>query len=159
MQPCRTWARGPEKHCPKERKFAVNLIELWPLALFLVLSILTVVFMLLLSACTGQRHSERATGEIYESGVVSTGSARVRFDAKFYLIAMFFVVFDLEAVFIYAYAVAFRELGWSGYIEIVVFVFILGAALFYLWRVGALQWGPKRGKARRSPGASIDMKT
>lgn len=137
----------------------MNLSELWPFALFLALSILTAVFMLLVSAVTGQRHSERATGEIYESGVVSTGSARMRFDAKFYLIAMFFVVFDLEAVFIYAYAVAFRELGWTGYAEIFVFVFILGAALFYLWRVGALQWGPKSGKARRSLGASIDLKT
>jgi NADH-quinone oxidoreductase subunit A len=137
----------------------MHLIELWPLALFLLLSIIIVAFLLLLSAGTGQRHSERATGEIYESGIVSTGSARMRFDAKFYLIAMFFVIFDLEAVFIYAYAVAFRQLGWSGYIEIVVFIFILGAALFYLWRVGALQWGPKQGRVRRSPDASIDMQT
>ena len=133
--------------------------ELWPMALFLLLAILVVAGMLSVSAVLGQRHTGTATGEIYESGVVSTGSARVRFDAKFYLMAMFFVVFDLEAVFVYAYAVAFRKLGWAGYAEMVVFVFILGAALFYLWRVGALQWGPQPGKARRSPGAAIDLET
>ncbi len=125
--------------------------ELWPMALFLVLAILVVAGMLVVSAVSGQRHTGTARDEIYESGVVSTGSARVRFSAKFYLMAMFFVVFDMEAVFVYAYAVAFRKLGWAGYVELVVFVFILGAALFYLWRIGSLSWGPTPGKARRSP--------
>ena len=124
-------------------------IELWPLALFLALAILVVAGMLLLSALLGEQHSGGAMDEPYECGVVSTGSARMRFSAKFYLMAMFFVVFDLEAVFIYAYAVVFRELGWAGYAEIAVFVFILGAALFYLWRTGALQWGPGQGTAGR----------
>jgi NADH-quinone oxidoreductase subunit A len=128
----------------------MNLLELWPMALFMVLAILVVAGMLAISAVLGQRTSGGARDEIYESGIVSTGSAHMRFDAKFYLMAMFFVLFDLEAVFIYAYAIAFRELGWTGYVEIVVFIFILGAALFYLWRIGALQWGPQRGKARRS---------
>jgi len=117
---------------------------LWPFLVFLVLANLTVAFMLVLSALLGQRHAERATGDPYESGVVSTGSPTMRFHAGFYLMAMFFVVFDLEAVFIYAYAVAFRELGWPGYVEIVIFIFILGAALFYLWRSNALDWGPER---------------
>ena len=122
----------------------MNLFDLWPMALFAVLAILAVGGMLAVSAVLGQRHSGGAREEIYESGIVSTGSARMRFDAKFYLMAMFFVLFDLEAVFIYAYAVAFRELGWTGYVEIVVFILILGAALFYLWRIGALEWGPQR---------------
>jgi NADH-quinone oxidoreductase subunit A len=129
----------------------MQLIELWPMGLFLVLAVLVVAGMLVVSAVLGQRHSGGAMGEIYESGVVSTGSARMRFSAKFYLMAMFFVLFDLEAAFIYAYAVAFPELGWAGYVEIVIFIFILGAALFYLWRIGALEWGPQRGRARRSP--------
>ena len=68
-------------------------------------------------------------------------SARIRFDVKFYLMAMFFVIFDLEAVFIFAWANCARRLGWNGYMEIVVFVGILALALFYLWRVGALDWG------------------
>ena len=123
--------------------------SLWPLALFSVLVFLLVAFMLALSAILGQQHKERATGEPYESGIVSTGSARMRFDAKFYLMAMFFVVFDLEAVFIFAWAVAVPELGWIGYAEIVIFIGILLVALIYLWRVGALEWGTKKHKMHR----------
>ena len=63
------------------------------------------------------------------------------------IIAMFFVIFDLEAVFVYAWAVAVRELGWAGYCEILVFIGLLAAALLYLWRVGALDWS---GEPRRS---------
>jgi NADH-quinone oxidoreductase subunit A len=119
---------------------------LWPLAVFLVSVHALVIFMLVVSALLGERHRERATGEPYESGVVSTGSAQVRFDAKFYLMAMFFVVFDLEAVFLYAYAVSFREAGWLGYGEMLVFVGVLAAALLYLWRIGALEWGTPKHK-------------
>jgi NADH-quinone oxidoreductase subunit A len=113
---------------------------LWPLAVYIAAVVVLVASMLILSALLGQRHRERATDEPYESGIVSTGSARLRFHAGFYLMAMFFVIFDLEAAFIYAYAVAFRELGWMGYAEIVVFIGILASALFCLWRLGALDW-------------------
>jgi NADH-quinone oxidoreductase subunit A len=65
----------------------------------------------------------------------------VRFSAKFYLVAMFFVIFDVEAVFISAWTVAVRETGWTGYAEALVFIAVLLAALVYLWRVGALDWG------------------
>lgn len=122
---------------------------LWPLAVFTLSVCALVVFMLGLSALLGEHHREKATGEPYESGIVSTGSARLRFHAKFYLMAMFFVVFDLEAVFLYAYAVSFREAGWQGYIEILIFVGVLTAALFYLWRVGALEWGTAKHKLYR----------
>ncbi len=113
---------------------------LWPLVVYSVAVVIMVAVMLILSALLGQRHMERATGEPYESGIVSTGSARVRFHAGFYLMAMFFVIFDLEAAYIYAYAVSFRELGWTGYGEILVFIGIFAAALLYLWRLGALDW-------------------
>jgi NADH-quinone oxidoreductase subunit A len=111
------------------------------MAVYAALVVLSVTGMLFLSFLLGQRHRERATGEPYESGMVSTGTARTRFDIKFYLVAMLFVIFDLEAVFIFAWAVAVRELGWAGYIEILVFVVVLFAALVYLWREGALDWG------------------
>jgi NADH-quinone oxidoreductase subunit A len=104
--------------------------------------------MLGLSYVLGERHKGRATGEPYESGIAPTGSARLRFDVKFYRVATFFVVFDLEAVFLFAWAVAARELGWPGYIEMVIFVGILVAALIYLWRVGALGWGSRPRAAR-----------
>jgi NADH-quinone oxidoreductase subunit A len=100
--------------------------------------------MIAASSVLGQRHRERATGEPYESGVVPTGSARVRFDIKFYLVAMFFLIFDLEAVFLYAWAVGVRETGWSGFAEMLIFTGVLAAALAYLWRMGALDWGRKK---------------
>jgi len=117
-------------------------MDLWPLAVYLVIVVMLVVAMLGLSFVLGQRHNNRATGSPYESGILSQGSARVRLSAKFYLVAMFFVIFDLEAVFIFAWAVAVRELGWSGYAEAAVFIAVLLATLVYLGRVGALDWGP-----------------
>ena len=115
-------------------------MNLWPLAVYIILVGLLVMAMLSMSFVLGQRHHDRATGSPYESGILSEGSARVRFSSKFYLIAMFFVIFDLEAVFLFAWAVAARELGWSAYWEVVVFIGILVATLAYLWRLGALDW-------------------
>ena len=121
---------------------------LWPLAAYAVAVLGLVAFMISFSALLGQRHRDRATGEPYESGITSTGTSRIRFNVKFYLIAMFFVIFDVEAVFLFAWAAALRETGWAGYVEISVFVAVLAAALVYLWRLGALEWGT--GKQRRS---------
>jgi len=96
----------------------------------------------------GQRHTSKATIQPFESGIVTVGYARFRLPVKFYLVAMFFVIFDLETVFIFAWAIAFRDVGWIGYIDILVFVGVLVGALVYLWRLGALNWGPPR---ERSP--------
>jgi len=115
-------------------------MNLWPLAVYIVLVGMLVMAMLSMSFVLGQRHHDRATGSPYESGILSEGSARVRFSAKFYLIAMFFVIFDLEAVFLFAWAVAVRETGWAGYAEALLFIMVLLATLAYLWRVGALDW-------------------
>ncbi|HET6363813.1 MAG: NADH-quinone oxidoreductase subunit A [Nitrospirota bacterium] len=114
---------------------------LWPLAVYFAAVVILVTLMITLSYVLGERHREKQTAEPYESGIVSTGTARMRFDIKFYLIAMFFVIFDLEAVFIFAWAVSIRETGWTGYAEMLVFIGILAAALAYLWRLGALEWG------------------
>jgi NADH-quinone oxidoreductase subunit A len=115
-------------------------MNIWPLAVYIALVGMLVVAMLSLSFVLGQRHTDRATGSPYESGILSEGSARVRFSAKFYLVAMFFVIFDLEAVFLFAWAVAVRETGWAGYAEVLLFITVLLATLAYLWRVGALDW-------------------
>ena len=127
---------------------ALQATPLWPLVVYFAAVIALVTGMLALSYILGQRHKEQATGDPYESGIVSTGSARMRFDAKFYLMAMFFVIFDLETAFIFAWAVAVPELGWTGYVEILVFIGILLAALVYLWRMGALDWGTVKQKKR-----------
>lgn len=117
------------------------MIPLWPLAVYFAAAVLIVAGMLIVSWLLGQRHHEPATGAPYESGIVSVGSARVRISAMFYLVAMFFVIFDLEAVFVYAWAISARQAGWPGYWEILVFIAILVVALAYLWRNGALDWG------------------
>ena len=123
---------------------ASTLAGLWPMGLYFIAVLLLVTVMLALSHFLGQRHQERATDDPYESGMVSTGPGRMRPDVKFYLVAMLFVIFDLEAVFIFAWSVSLRELGWSGYIEMLVFIGVLLAALVYLWRLGALDWGPRK---------------
>jgi NADH-quinone oxidoreductase subunit A len=119
---------------------------LWPLVVYLAFVLILAGGMLGTAYILGERHRGRgpSTGEPYESGIPATGSAHVRFDVKFYLNAMFFVVFDLETMFIIAWAVAFRESGWTGYIEMAIFIVILLAVLVYLWRLGALDWTTRR---------------
>lgn len=121
-------------------------MDLWPLVVYLVIVSTLVVAMLGLSFILGERHHNRATGTPYESGILSQGSARVRLSAKFYLVAMFFVIFDLEAVFIFAWAISVREAGWTGYAEATLFITVLLATLVYLWRVGALDWRQGSGR-------------
>lgn len=117
--------------------------ELWPLVVYFCMVVALVLTMLGLSWLLGQRRMDHATGETFESGIVPVGSSQVRISVEFYLIAIFFVIFDLETVFIFAWAIAFFELGWSGYFAIMVFVLILVVALVYEWRSGALDWGIK----------------
>ena len=115
---------------------------IWPLAAYIVVVVLLVAIILGLSYILGERHEERATHQVFESGMVATGSSRVRFPVYFYLVAMFFVIFDLESAFIISWAVAFRELGWTGYIAVLVFIVELAVLLFYIWKMGALDFGP-----------------
>jgi NADH-quinone oxidoreductase subunit A len=116
---------------------------LWPLAVYFAAAIVIAGGMIGGSYVLGQRHNEPETGEPYESGVLPTGSAHVHLSVKFYMVAMFFVIFDLESIYIFAWAVSAREVGWAGYIEMLIFLAVLVAALAYLWRVGALDWSTK----------------
>ncbi len=117
---------------------------IWTLGVYFLLVLLLVAGMLIVSYLLGQRHSDPATGAPYEGGILSQGSARVRLSARFYLVAMFFVIFDLEAAFLFAWAVAAQALGWQAFWEAVTFVGLLAAALIYLWRIGALDWSEVR---------------
>ncbi len=121
---------------------------MWPLAVYAGAVLLLVGAMLGLSFVLGQRHREPQTATPYEGGIVAEGTARIRVSARFYLIAMFFVVFDLELVFLFAWAVAGRTLGWAGYSVLLVFLGVLLLALAYLWRVGALDWARTRPRTR-----------
>ncbi len=120
----------------------VQNITFWPFIVFAFIVILLIVIMLGLSYVLGERHKEKLTDEPYESGIPPTGNARLRFSSGFYIIAMFFVIFDLDAAFIMLWAVSFRELGLAGYIGILVFIGILVVLLAYELSIGALDFGP-----------------
>ena len=121
---------------------------LWPFVVYFAAVIAVVTAMLAISFFLGERHCEKATNEPYESGIKSTGSAHLRFSIKFYLVALFFVIFDVESMFIFAWAIAFRELGWAGYISIVVFIGILLAALSSSKTYGLWNWFKYSGTAK-----------
>lgn len=122
-----------------------------PFLFYFALVMAVVVIMLGLSYFLGQRVSAHSKNLPFESGIVSVGSAQFHISVHFYLPAIFFIIFDLEVVFLFAWAVSVRESGWPGFIEICVFIFILIAALFYLWRIGALDW--------RTPTQKRELKT
>ena len=132
--------------------------EIWPLAVYFLMVILLVITMLVLSWLLGQRRREAATNDPFESGIVSVGGSQIRISVEFYLVAIFFVIFDLETVFIFAWAVAFFELGWEGYLSICVFIAILVLALIYEWRAGALDWGNKTQTGLRNTQNAIGEK-
>lgn len=122
---------------------AQHTVTIWPLVLFAFAAFGLVALMLGLSAFLGGRHNERLGNQPYESGIKPTGSARMRFSAQFYLVAIIFVLFDLEVVFIFAWAIAAKDLGWAGYIAFLGFLGVLTLGLIYEWRIGALDWAPK----------------
>ena len=119
-----------------------NYTELWPVLLFAALVGVLLTAILSLSYILGQHHREKSTDLPYEGGIEQTGSARLRFTAQFYLVAMLFVIFDVEAVFIMLWALGFYDLGWPGYIGVAIFIAQLVVVLIYEWGIGALDIGP-----------------
>lgn len=117
-------------------------ITFWPFIVFAAIVIFLVGAMIGLSYILGERHKEKTTGEPFESGIPPTGDARLRFSSGFYIIAMFFVIFDLDAAFIMLWAISFRELGLTGYIGVLIFIGLLIVLLVYELSIGALDFGP-----------------
>ncbi len=111
----------------------------WPLGVYFAAVLVIVFAMLGGSYLLGSKNRDRRNAAPYESGVASTGSARVRLSTDFYIFAMFFVIFDLEAVFVYSWAIAVKDLGWVAYGQVLFFVGAVAASLVYLWRMGALE--------------------
>jgi NADH-quinone oxidoreductase subunit A len=127
---------------------------LWTIPVFFGAAVFVVAALLLVSHFVGQRHTERDTGKQYEGGAESTGDARIRYDFRFYLVAILFIIFDIETAFIFAWAIAIRELGWSGYIEILIVIAILTAVLVYILRLGVLQMRRVNSARNQNPGAT-----
>ena len=118
---------------------------LWPLAAYLVAVLILTAGMIGASYVLGQRRMGRATGEPFECGVLPVGSARQRWDVRFYLIAVLFILFDIEVIFFLPWAVILREFvaenqGVFAFIEMTVFILILLVGYIYAWKKGALEW-------------------
>jgi NADH-quinone oxidoreductase subunit A len=127
---------------------------LWTVPVFFGAVVFVIAALLFVSHFAGQRHTERDTGKQYEGGAESTGDARIRYDFRFYLVAIIFIIFDIETAFIFAWAIAIRELGWSGYIEVLIVIAILTAVLVYILRLGVLQMRSMKSGKHRNAGAT-----
>ena len=115
--------------------------EILTLGLYIIIATGLILILLLLSRYLGQRTSTEVKGQAYESAVFPTGDSRLKQPVPFYLVAIFFIVFDLEAVFVVSWAVAYDLLGWAGFWQISFFIGILFLGLVYLWKMGGLDWG------------------
>ena len=115
---------------------------IWPVLAYGSIAILLIAAMIILSYFLGEKHRASGRNQPYESGIQPTGSARLRYGAKYYLVGIFFMLFDVEAAFIFAWAIAFRELGWPGYVVAVLFIITLALGLVYIWKMGVLDWSP-----------------
>ncbi len=112
-------------------------------AMALAAGLLTVSYVL------GKRVRNKVKDMPYESGIVPTGDARQRFSVKFYLVAMLFIVFDIEAIFLYPWAVVYRDLRMAGFVEMLIFVVLILSGFFYIWKKGALDWSKPEGASRK----------
>jgi NADH-quinone oxidoreductase subunit A len=131
---------------------------LWPFILYAAAVVLLVAGMLFVSYFLGEKHKERATNKSYESGIAATGTTRLRFPVHFYIVAMFFVIFDLETAIIIAWAISIRETGWTGYLAVVIFAVILLVVLVYEWKTGALDFGPSGKKILKAYHKKLEKK-
>jgi len=114
--------------------------EYIPALIMIFLAVATAVGMLVATTLIGPKKIFAEKMEPFECGESPIVSPKLRFSVKFYLVALFFVIFDIEAVFVYPWAVLFRDLGMFGFVEMMVFLSILAIGLIYVWRRGALEW-------------------
>ena len=113
------------------------------IAMALAAGLLTVSYLL------GKKVRNRVKDMPYESGITPTGDARQRFSVKFYLVGMLFILFDIEAIFLYPWVVVYRELKMFGFLEMAVFVILILSGFFYIWKKGALDWAEKALSGRK----------
>lgn len=111
-----------------------------PLAVALLLAGVLALLIVAVTSVTGPKRFSAVKGASFEAGSETSGTARQRFAVKFYVVALLFIIFDVETVFIYPWAVNFQQLGWFGYAEMVVFALTLVVGLAYVWKKGALDW-------------------
>src|ERR1700736_3089199 len=119
----------------------------FPVLVQIALAVLVAGALVALSYFIGKRVKDRVKDSPYECGIAPTGSARERFCVKFYLVAIVFILFDIEAVFLYPWAVVYRELKMFGFVEMLLFVVLILSGFFYIWKKGALDWSQETTEA------------
>jgi NADH-quinone oxidoreductase subunit A len=112
----------------------------FPVLLQVMIAMAVAALMLGLSYLLGHKVRNKVKDSPYESGIVPTGDARQRFSVKFYLVGMLFIVFDIEAIFLYPWAVVYRELKMFAFVEMLVFIVLILCGYFFIWKKGALDW-------------------
>lgn len=122
------------------------------LGLYAGMAAAIIALLLFLAWYLGHRTRGAVKEQPYESGVQPTGQARLGEPVPFYLVAIFFIVFDVEMIFVVSWAVAYDLLGWAGFFQITFFIVVLFLGLAYLWKMGGLDWGPRAGTGRRMRG-------
>jgi NADH-quinone oxidoreductase subunit A len=121
----------------------------FPVLLQVAIAMAIAALMLGLSFVLGKRVRNRVKDMPYESGIVPSGDARHRFSVKFYLVGMLFILFDIEAIFLYPWAVVYRELKMFAFVEMLVFILLILCGFFYIWKKGALDWSYQDPDERR----------
>ncbi|MFB3887700.1 MAG: NADH-quinone oxidoreductase subunit A [Thermodesulfobacteriota bacterium] len=116
--------------------------DLFSLGVYGLLVLALVILLLFFSSRLGEKRKGPEKLRPFESGIIPTGSARLSYPVLFYLMATFFLIFDVEGAIIFTWAIAFEELGWSGWLQIIFFIIVLLIGLFYIWKKGGLDWGP-----------------
>ena len=111
-----------------------------PVFIMLAVALLVALGMFTLTSLAGPKNMTPEKAIPYESGSMTEGGRHVRLSVKFYLTAILFVVFDIEAVFLYPWGALFRDLGWMGFVEMLIFLVVLAITLLYAWKKGALEW-------------------
>jgi len=117
-----------------------------PLLVYVLLVLGLIGVSLFLASWLGEKKREPEKLRPYESGIIPTGAARLLYPVPFYLVAAFFLIFDIEGAYIFSWAIAFDRLGWSGWLQISFFILVLLVSLIYLWKKGGLEWGPTHQK-------------
>jgi NADH-quinone oxidoreductase subunit A len=121
----------------------------FPVLLQVAIAMVIAALMLGLSSVLGKKVRNLVKDMPYESGIVPTGDARHRFSVKFYLVGMLFILFDIEAIFLYPWAVVYRELKMFAFVEMLIFVILILCGFFYIWKKGALDWSYSDHEERR----------
>ena len=123
----------------------------FPVLLQAIIAMVVAAGMLGASYILGKKVRNRVKDLPYECGIVPTGSARERFSVKFYLVGMLFILFDIEAIFLYPWAVVYRELRMFAFLEMLIFIVLILSGFFYIWKKGALDWGETGRRPLRKP--------